>query len=72
MVEKGFGITYNFSSLLINHPGAFMENNNDTQYSAFHSFNFKPVYNGKNAQPDYYENKHLFFMQILNGEISRE
>jgi hypothetical protein len=72
MVEKGFGITYNFSSLLINHPGAFMENINDTLYSPFHNFNFKPVFHGKNPQPDYYENKHLFFMQILNGEISRE
>ncbi len=25
-----------------------------------------------NAQIDYYENKHLFIMQIINGEIARE
>ena len=72
MVEKGFGITYNFTSILINHPGFFMQNINDTTYAPFHDFNFRPVYFGKTPQPDYYENKHLFIMQILNGEISRE
>jgi hypothetical protein len=72
MVEKGFGITYNFTSILINHPGFFMQNINDTSYAPFHDFNFQPVYHGNNSQIDYYENKHLFIMQILNGEIERE
>ncbi len=72
MVEKGFGITYNFTSILINHPGFFMQNVNDTTYAPFHDYNFKPVYFANNLQPDYYENKHLFIMQILNGEIERE
>ncbi len=72
MVEKGFGITYNFTSVLINHPGFFMQNINDTSYTPFHNFNFQPVYHGNNSQIDYYENKHLFIMQILNGEIDRE
>lgn len=72
MVEKGFGITYNFTSVLINHPGFFMQNINDTTYAPFHDYNFRPVYHGNNTQIDYYENKHFFIMQILNGEISRE
>jgi hypothetical protein len=72
MVEKGFGITYNFTSILINHPGFFMQNVNDTTFAPFHDFNFRPVYFANNPQPDYYENKHLFIMQILNGEIERE
>ncbi len=72
MVEKGFGITYNFTSVLINHPGFFMQNINDTSYTPFHNFNFQPVYHGNTSQIDYYENKHLFIMQILNGEIDRE
>lgn len=72
MAEKGFGITYNFTSILINYPGLFIENVNDTLYSPFHNFNFKPVYHGNNIDLDYYENKHLFIMQILNGEIARE
>lgn len=72
MVEKGFGITYNFTSVLINHPGFFKQNINDTTYAPFHDFNFQPVSFSGTAQPDYYENKHLFIMQILNGEIKRE
>ena len=72
MVEKGFGITYNFTSILINHPGFFMQNANDTTFAPFHDFNFKPVSLSNNSQIDYYENKHLFIMQILNGEIERE
>jgi hypothetical protein len=72
MVEKGFGITYYFTNLLINHPGNFMQNLNDTTYAPFHDFTFRAVHHGGNPQTDYYENKHLFIMQILNGEIERE
>lgn len=72
MVEKGFATTYNFTSILINYPGSFMQNVNDTLYAPFHNFNFKPVYHGNQAEADYYENKHLFIMQILNGEVVRE
>jgi hypothetical protein len=72
MVEKGFAAAFNFTSILMNHPGNFMQNINDTLYAPFHNFNFKPVSHTGNSQVDYYENKHLFFMQILDGYISRE
>jgi hypothetical protein len=49
-----------------------MNNMNDTSDAVFHNFNFRRVYHNKSAMPDYYENKHLFIMQILNGEIGRE
>jgi hypothetical protein len=72
IAEKGFEITYYFTSILINHPGALMQNINDTLYAPFHDFNFRPVSHSKYSPVDYYENKHLFIMQILNGQISRE
>jgi hypothetical protein len=73
MAAKGFETTYDFTSLLINHPGEFMQNINDTVFAPLHNFNFKWVFHEKNSiMPDYYENKHLFIMQILNGEIVRE
>lgn len=73
MAEKGFETTYNFTSILINHPGNFMENINDSLYAPLHDFNFRPVYHENNKSiPDYFENKHLFIMQILNGNIMRE
>jgi hypothetical protein len=73
MAEKGFEITYNFTSVLINHPGRFMENLNDTLNAPLHNFNIQPVYfSQEKFSADYYENKHLFMMQIVNGEIQRE
>jgi len=73
MAEKGFEATYDFVSILINHPGAFLQNINDTVFAPLHDFNFQPVFHDKtSAVPDYYENKHLFFMQILNGAVVRE
>ncbi|HEU5364646.1 MAG TPA: hypothetical protein VFU62_03920, partial [Hanamia sp.] len=72
MAEKGFESTYDFISLLINHPGSFIENINDTSYAPLHDFNFRPVFHENKSYPDYFENKHLFIMQILNGNIVRE
>ncbi|HUZ58582.1 MAG TPA: ABC transporter substrate-binding protein [Hanamia sp.] len=73
MVEKGFETTYDFTNVLIKHPGEFMQNLNDTLYAPLHDFNFQPIFHDTDSTlPDYYENKHLFIMQILNGEIVRE
>ena len=73
MATKGFESAYYFTSILINHPDSFMNYINDSTYSPLHNFIFRPVYhNSQVATPDYYENKHLFIMQILNGEIVRE
>lgn len=73
MVYKGFGITYYFMNILLSYPDNFMAHLNESAYAPFHEFNFRPVYLNKlNTEPDYYENKHLFIMQILNGDIVRE
>ena len=73
LAYKGFGITWYFVNLLLHYPGNIMAHLNDTSHSAFHDYNFKPVYNeGSNREPDYYENKHLFIMEILNGQILKE
>lgn len=73
MAEKGFETTYDFTSTLINHSGVFPQNVNDTTFAPIHDFNFRPVLHDKTSTvPDYYENKHLFIMQILNGTVVRE
>ena len=81
MAYKGFEITYYFVNILLSYPADFMEHINDTAFRVFHEFNFRPVFTDKSnavitdvndTVPDYFENKHLFIMQILNGEISRE
>ena len=73
MAYKGFGVTLYFTSLLLEFPGEIMSHLNDSALSAFHNYNFRPVYIEKqNKTPDYYENKHLFIMEILNGDVVRE
>ncbi len=73
MAYKGFEAAYFFTSLLLNNPTDFMSHINDNKNTVFHKYNFQPVYLDKqNTSPDYFENNHLFIMQILNGEIDRE
>ncbi len=73
MAYKGFETAYFFTNVLLNNPVDFMSHINDNKYTVFHNYNFQPVYPGKqNSSPDYFENNHLFIMQILNGEIDRE
>ena len=73
MAYKGFETTYFFTNLLLNNPVDFMSHINDNKYTVFHNYNFQPVYSGnQKSSPDYFENNHLFIMQILNGEIDRE
>ena len=73
MADKGFESAYYFTNILLNFNKDFMEHLNEKQLAVFHHFNFRPVYSNKDSKmPDYYENKHLFIMEILNGEIVRE
>ncbi len=73
MAYKGFETTYMFTKLLLKYPTDFLSHLNDKSLNIFNEFNFRPVYFKKNAgTPDYQENKHLYVMRILNGELTRE
>lgn len=68
---KGFEAAYYFTSILLNYGEDFMEHINEDKFAPFHKFNFRPVYSNKtDTLPNYFENKHLFVMKILDGEIS--
>ncbi len=71
MAYKGFETAYYFTQVLLNNPQDFIGHVNDEKYATFHKFNFRPVFsNNTDTIPNYYENKHLFVMKILDGEIS--
>jgi hypothetical protein len=73
MAAKGFETAYYFTSILLKYGNDFMEHLNENNLAILHDFNFRPVYFIKNApSPDYYENKHLFIMEIIDGETDRE
>jgi hypothetical protein len=73
MAYKGFETAYYFTSILLKFGKDFMQHLNENEFAVFHDYNFRPVYSAINSTaPDYYENKHLFIMEILNGDIVRE
>ncbi len=72
MVFKGFESTYLFTRLLMTYPHDMMSHLNDRNFKVFSDYNFRPVMLKKeNVAPDYFENKHLYFIRIMNGATSR-
>lgn len=72
MAFKGFESAYLFTKLLAKYPNDFMSHLNDKTFKVFTDYNFHPVkLKMDNTIPDYFENKHLYFVKILNGNISK-
>jgi hypothetical protein len=72
MAYKGYEATLYFTNLLISHPNDFMSYLNNKSAKVFCDYNFKPVKINKESKvPDYFENKHLYFIKILNGATSK-
>lgn len=72
MAYKGFEAVYLFTKLLAKNPADFMNHLTDKSQKVFCDYNFKPVkLNDKAAVPDYFENKHLYLIKVLNGTISK-
>ncbi|MBL0357010.1 MAG: ABC transporter substrate-binding protein [Chitinophagaceae bacterium] len=68
MAFKGFECAQLFIKLISRYPNDFMSHINDKSQKIFTEYNFKPVsIKGTSTIPDYFENKHLYFMRILNG-----
>lgn len=69
---KGFESIYLFTRLFTRYPKDFMNHLNDYAYKVFSEYNFKPVSVRQGSEgPDYFENKHLYFLKSVNGVVSR-
>lgn len=72
MAYKGFETIFIFCRLLTKYPTDFMSHLNDYSYKVFSEYNFKPVFlSKKSSVPDYFENKHLYFIRSANGVFSK-
>jgi hypothetical protein len=72
MAFKGYECIRYFIRIISLYPTDFMKHLNEDDLTVFTDFNIRPVYlNKQAAQPDYYENKRLYLMKILNGSIYR-
>ncbi len=70
LAYKGFECARMFIKLITEHPTDYMSHLNDKNLKIFTDFNFKPVsVKGTSLVPDYIENKHLYFVRILNGSL---
>ncbi|MBC7890128.1 MAG: ABC transporter substrate-binding protein [Ferruginibacter sp.] len=72
MVFKGFESTYLFTRLLTTYPQDMLSHINDKDFKVFSDYNFRPVLLKKeNKSPDYFENKHLYFIRMMNGTTTK-
>ena len=72
LVFKGYETAFAFINLLINHPVDYMSHIEDIRNKVFTDFTIKPVFlNASSVHPDYFENKKLYFIKLLNGSSSR-
>ncbi|MBK8521629.1 MAG: ABC transporter substrate-binding protein [Ferruginibacter sp.] len=72
MAYKGYESVYLFTKLLAKYPDSFMSHISDKNMKVFCDYNFRSVKQNDNAAAaDYFENKHLYLIKILNGTISR-
>ncbi|OJW10391.1 MAG: hypothetical protein BGO53_09360 [Sphingobacteriales bacterium 39-19] len=72
LVFKGYETTFRFIQLLTKYPDDYMSHLNDSGVKVFSDFNFMPVFLNRSSKvPDYFENKHLYFLKAFNGNISR-
>lgn len=70
MVFKGYESALYFINLLLKYHGEMINHVNDHNFFVITPFNFAPVkLNDENILPDYIENKHLYFINLLNGAV---
>jgi ABC-type branched-subunit amino acid transport system substrate-binding protein len=72
LTYKGYETVYLFARLLTLYPNDLVNHLNEFPSKVFNEYNFKPVFNDKKASvPDYFENKHLYFIKVKNGAITK-
>lgn len=70
MVYKGFESMYHFTKLLMADPDTFINNSSSPVFKVSNDYNFQPIrLTPTSFIPDYLENKKLYFIKIVNGQI---
>lgn len=68
---RGFDLTYVFTQLLLKHGTELNKKLNDKSFKWFLDYDFMPVLNKDSGKPDYYENKRIYIMKRMNGQVSK-
>jgi hypothetical protein len=71
MVFRGFETTYHFAKLLQQHGSNLSSSIGEKKYEVFDAFDIEPVFlNKQNMVLDYFENKKLYFIKKVDGNVS--
>ncbi|MBS1746473.1 MAG: hypothetical protein JST21_09925 [Bacteroidetes bacterium] len=70
MVYKGFESMYHFTKLLLANPDSFINESSSQVFTVSNEYNFQPIrLTPTSFIPDYLENKKIYFIKIVNGQI---
>jgi hypothetical protein len=71
MVFRGFETTYHFAKLLLEHGTSLSGSIGEKKYKVFNDFDIEPVFlNKQNMTLDYFENKKLYIIKKVDGNIT--
>jgi hypothetical protein len=71
MVFRGYECVYRFGSLLLLHGSALGGSIGEKKYKVFTDFNIEPVFlNRQSMTLDYFENKKLYFIRKMDGNVT--
>ncbi len=71
MIFRGFETVYHFAKLLEQHGSNITSSIGEKKYSVFNNFDIEPVIlNKQNMTIDYYENKKLYFIKKVDGNVT--
>jgi hypothetical protein len=69
-VFKGYESVYHFTKLAIKHQGNLIQNLSDKSFKVFNDFDIQAVKLKKeNLIPDYLENRKLYFIKKVDGQV---
>lgn len=69
-VFKGYESVYHFTKLAIKHKENLIHNLSDKSFKLFNDFDIQPIkFKKENLQADYLENKKLYFIKKVDGQI---
>jgi hypothetical protein len=70
LVFKGYESFYHFTKLWMKHRDNLIHNLSDKSFKLFNEFDIKPVkFKKENKDPDYWENRKLYFIKKVDGQI---
>lgn len=70
MVFRGYEITYRFSKLLLQTGKGISGSLGEKKYKVFNDFDIQPVLNKQTMTLEYFENKKLYFIKKMDGNIT--